>query len=161
MSSSLVSNLHICWNTIGCSLCSSDQLGVSLVLRGSGLRSHLSCRHLVASLSLWNLLSLKHMSVGTSHISGILQAHMPNGYSTNFNSLCSPHTPTHTPLFLLQRPTLGWRNVLTTVSDLSAGLFPYYSEITFHFTIDLILNKSYTCIWNILLLTRDNYTPVI
>ena len=32
---SLVSDLHICWNTIGCSLCSSDQLGVSLVLRGS------------------------------------------------------------------------------------------------------------------------------
>ena len=42
---SLVSDLHICWNTIGCSLCSSDQLGVSLVLRGSGLRSQLS-RHL-------------------------------------------------------------------------------------------------------------------
>ena len=43
---SLVSYLHICWNTLGCLLCSSDQLGVSLVLRGSGLRSHLSCRHL-------------------------------------------------------------------------------------------------------------------
>ena len=28
---SLVSDLHICWNTIGCSLCSSEQLGVSLV----------------------------------------------------------------------------------------------------------------------------------
>ena len=42
----LVSDLHICWNTIGCSLCSSDQLGVSLVPRGSGLRSHLSRRHL-------------------------------------------------------------------------------------------------------------------
>ena len=28
---SLVSDLHICWNTVGCSLCSSDQLGVSLV----------------------------------------------------------------------------------------------------------------------------------
>ena len=43
----LVSDLHICWNTIGCSLCSSDQLGVSLVRWGSGLCSHLSCRHLV------------------------------------------------------------------------------------------------------------------
>ena len=43
---SLVSDLHICWNTVGCSLCSSDQLGVSLVLRGSGLCSHLSRRHL-------------------------------------------------------------------------------------------------------------------
>ena len=42
----LVSDLHICWNTVGCSLCSSDQLGFSLVLRGSGLRSHLSRRHL-------------------------------------------------------------------------------------------------------------------
>ena len=47
---SLVSDLHICWNTIGCSLCSSDQLGVSLVPRGSGLRSHLSHRHLPISL---------------------------------------------------------------------------------------------------------------
>ena len=44
---SLVSDLHICWNTIGCSLCSSDQLGGSLVLRGSGLRSHLSHCHLL------------------------------------------------------------------------------------------------------------------
>ena len=44
---SLVSDLHICWNTVGCSLCFSDQLGVSLVLKGSGLRSHLSCRHLI------------------------------------------------------------------------------------------------------------------
>ena len=43
---SLVSDLHICWNTIGCSLCSSDQLGISLVLRGSGLCSHLSRCHL-------------------------------------------------------------------------------------------------------------------
>ena len=43
---SLVSDLHICWNTVGCSLCSSDQLGISLALRGSGLRSHLCCRHL-------------------------------------------------------------------------------------------------------------------
>ena len=43
---SLVSDLHICWNTIGCSLCSSDQLGISLVLRRGGLRSHLSRRHL-------------------------------------------------------------------------------------------------------------------
>ena len=42
----LFSDVHICWNTIGCSLCSSDQLGVSLVLRGSGLSSHLSRRHL-------------------------------------------------------------------------------------------------------------------
>ena len=44
---SLVSDLHICWNTVGCSLCSSDQLGISLALRGSGLRSHLSHRHLI------------------------------------------------------------------------------------------------------------------
>ena len=44
---SLVSDLHICWNTVGCSLCSSDQLGISLALRGSGLRSHLSCHHLL------------------------------------------------------------------------------------------------------------------
>ena len=43
---SLVSDLHICWNNVGCSLCSSDQLGISLALRGSGLRSHLSRRHL-------------------------------------------------------------------------------------------------------------------
>ena len=28
---SLVSDLPICWNTVGCSLCSSDQLGISLV----------------------------------------------------------------------------------------------------------------------------------
>ena len=46
---SLVSDLHICWNTVGCLLCSSDQLGISLVLRGSGLRSHLSCCHLPIS----------------------------------------------------------------------------------------------------------------
>ena len=39
---SLVSDLHICWNTVGCSLCSSDQLGISLVLRGSALCSHIS-----------------------------------------------------------------------------------------------------------------------
>ena len=44
----LVSDLHICWNTIGCSLCSSDQLGVSLVPRGCGLCSHLSCLHLLS-----------------------------------------------------------------------------------------------------------------
>ena len=43
---SVVSDLHICWNTVGCSVCSSDQLGVSLVPRGSGLSSHLSCHHL-------------------------------------------------------------------------------------------------------------------
>ena len=46
---SLVSDLHICWNTVGCSLCSSGQLGISLVLRGSGLRSLLSHRHLGSS----------------------------------------------------------------------------------------------------------------
>ena len=44
---SLVSDLWICWNTVGCLLCSSDQLGVSLVPRGSGLLSHLSCCHLL------------------------------------------------------------------------------------------------------------------
>ena len=43
---SLVSDLHICWNTVDCLLCSSDQLGVSLVLRGSRLCSHLSRYHL-------------------------------------------------------------------------------------------------------------------
>ena len=43
---SLVSDFHICWNTVGCSLCSSDQLGVSPVLRGSGLCFHLSHCHL-------------------------------------------------------------------------------------------------------------------
>ena len=31
----LASNLHICWDTVGCSLCSSeDELGVPLVCRG-------------------------------------------------------------------------------------------------------------------------------
>ena len=44
---SLVSNLHICWNTVGCLLCSIVQLGISLVLRGSGLRSHLSRCHIL------------------------------------------------------------------------------------------------------------------
>ena len=43
---SLVSDLHICWNTVGCLPCSSDQLGVSLALRGSGLCFHLSHCHL-------------------------------------------------------------------------------------------------------------------
>ena len=46
---SLVSRLHICWNTFGCSLCSSDQLGVPLVLRGSGLRSQVSHRYLATA----------------------------------------------------------------------------------------------------------------
>ena len=46
---SLVSDLHICWSTIGCLLCSSDQLGVSLVPRESGLCSHLSHHHLPRS----------------------------------------------------------------------------------------------------------------
>ena len=50
---SLVSDLHICWNTVGCSLCSSDQLSISLVLRGSGLRSHLSCRHLLLHVNIF------------------------------------------------------------------------------------------------------------
>ena len=45
----LAPDLHICWNTVGCSLCSSDQLRISLALRGSGLRSHLSCCHLPVS----------------------------------------------------------------------------------------------------------------
>ena len=44
---SLVSNLRICWSTVGCSLCSSDQLGISLALRGSEFCSHLCCRHLL------------------------------------------------------------------------------------------------------------------
>ena len=44
---SFVSDLQICWSTVGCSLCSSDQLGISLVLRGSGLHSHLSRPHLL------------------------------------------------------------------------------------------------------------------
>ena len=47
---SLASDLSLCWNTIGCLLCSSDQLGVSLVLRGSGLCSHLSHCHLPESV---------------------------------------------------------------------------------------------------------------
>ena len=47
---SLVSVLHICWNTVVCLLCSSDQLGVSLVLRGSGLCFHLSHHHLLGLL---------------------------------------------------------------------------------------------------------------
>ena len=54
---SLVSDLHICWNTIGCSLCSSDQLCVSLVLRGSGLSSHLFRCHLPSSPLLYFLKS--------------------------------------------------------------------------------------------------------
>ena len=49
---SLVSDLHICWNTVGCSLCSSDQLGVSLGPKGSGLHSHLSRCHLLFRCSL-------------------------------------------------------------------------------------------------------------
>ena len=47
---SLVSDLHICWKTVGCSLRSSDQLGISLALRGSGLHSHTCCRHLLLSI---------------------------------------------------------------------------------------------------------------
>ena len=43
----LFSCSHICWGTVGCSLCSSvDWLGVSPVCRGSGLCSHLSRCHL-------------------------------------------------------------------------------------------------------------------
>ena len=53
---SLVSDLHICWNTVGCSLCSSDQLCISLALRGSGLRSQLSCRHIFHRLSFYLLI---------------------------------------------------------------------------------------------------------
>ena len=45
----LVSDLHICWNTVCCLLCSSDQLGVSLVPRGSVVCSHLSRRHLATA----------------------------------------------------------------------------------------------------------------
>ena len=52
---SLVSDLHICWNTVGCSLRSSDQLGVSLALRGSGLCSHLSRHHLLTPSPCYNL----------------------------------------------------------------------------------------------------------
>ena len=52
---SLVSDLHICWNTVGCSLCSSDQLGISLVPMGSGLRSHLSHYHFLNQLCLYIL----------------------------------------------------------------------------------------------------------
>ena len=55
---SLVSDLHICWSTVGCSLCSSDQLGISLALRGSGLCSHLSDHHLPGSLWFFHLIFL-------------------------------------------------------------------------------------------------------
>ena len=53
---SLVSDLHICWKTVGYLLCSSDQLGISLALRGSGLRSHLCCHHLLKSSNLYILI---------------------------------------------------------------------------------------------------------
>ena len=65
---SLVSDLHICWNTVGCFLCSSDQLGISLALRGSGLRSHLCCRHLPAYLFSSNLPTLKETEASLSHV---------------------------------------------------------------------------------------------
>ena len=62
---SLVSDLHICWNTVGCSLCSSDQLGISLALRGSGLCSHLCCCHLpLVFLDFYN--SLRKIKVSSS-----------------------------------------------------------------------------------------------
>ena len=51
----LVSDLHICRNTVGCLLCSSDLVGVSLVPRGSGLCSHLSCHHLPGIIPFNNL----------------------------------------------------------------------------------------------------------
>ena len=54
---SLVSNLHICWNTVGCLLCSSDQLGISLVLRGRGLCSHLSHHHHIPNILYFLLFS--------------------------------------------------------------------------------------------------------
>ena len=57
---SLVSDLHISWNTVGCSLCSSDQLGISLALRGSGLRSHLCCHHLQILYLLKSCYHLEH-----------------------------------------------------------------------------------------------------
>ena len=63
---SLVSDLHICWNTIGCSLCSSDQLGISLVPRGSGLQSHLFCLHLLLYFPVKYFLISIHLSL--SHI---------------------------------------------------------------------------------------------
>ena len=63
---SLVSDLHICWKTVDCSLCSSDQLGISLALRGSGLRSHLSRHHLprnsIFSLLLFKLFDFYHFT---------------------------------------------------------------------------------------------------
>ena len=73
---SLVSDLHICWNTVGCSLCSSDQLAVSLVLRGSGLCSHLSWGHL-PQFVLFNPFTFSLISPGT----------LPNWPA----SQCSPH----------------------------------------------------------------------
>ena len=60
---SLVYNLHMCWNTVGCLLCSSDQLGVSLVPRGSGLRSHLSCHHLPYSPPLLFLITVMGVDI--------------------------------------------------------------------------------------------------
>ena len=61
---SLVSDLHICWNTIGYSLCSSDHLGVSLLLRESGLRSHLSHRHLPIKYNFKKILKIASFGKG-------------------------------------------------------------------------------------------------
>ena len=51
----LVSDLHICWNTVGCSLCSSeDQLSVSPVPRGKWtLRPPISPPSLSFDIFLW------------------------------------------------------------------------------------------------------------
>ena len=57
MSSTILAfNLHICWDSIGCSLCSSeDWLGVPPVCRGSGLHSHLPHHHHPAKSYLFSL----------------------------------------------------------------------------------------------------------
>ena len=88
---SLVSDLHICWNTVGCSLCSSDQLGISLVLRGSGLLSHLSCCH---------LLSESLIAFFTLPFSPLIQSPPPSNHRTCcpcpwvlFPFLLNPSTP--------------------------------------------------------------------
>ena len=80
---SVVSDLHICWNTIGCSLCSSDQLGVSLVPRGSGLCSHLlppSSDHETHNV-FKNTLGILYV-MGVMKVESVLDNLMYNKYST-------------------------------------------------------------------------------
>ena len=63
----LVSYLHKHWGTFGYSLCSSvDWLGISPMCRGSGLCSHLSCRH----LPLLNVVIFFNLFVAFTHRCG-------------------------------------------------------------------------------------------